>query len=78
MVYIIVSGVLWPQRMMAKEWRRIILYHQVTSMSRPICSQIHLTVAAIIFNHIKSIGLIIFCGLFAIITGLYKNSNELN
>lgn len=37
-----------------------------------------LIVVVIIFNYIKFIGLIIFCGFFVINIGLYKNSNELN
>lgn len=37
-----------------------------------------LIVVFIIFNYIKFIGLIIFCGFFVINIGLYKDSNELN
>lgn len=68
------------------EGQGMATYHIITSSDLHVAAYLHsnsffvvaLTVAAIIFNHIKSIGLIIFCGLFAINTGLYKNSNELN
>lgn len=71
------------------EGQGMATYHIITSSDLHVAAYLHsnsffvvaLTVAAIIFNHIKSIGLIgliIFYGLFAINTGLYKNSNELN